>query len=88
MVEVTQAVAVHPQISDMKVKVIVYALTDVAGHVTTSVVGDHADNICFGGIGNDGKYHQYDSYEGFHSYAWAEKLGMRVDCYEKEIEVP
>jgi hypothetical protein len=86
VVEVTQAVAVHPQISDMKVKVIVYALTDVAGHVTTSVVGDHTDNICFGGIGNDGKYHQYDSYEGFHSYAWAEKLGMRVDCYENATQ--
>ena len=67
------------------VKVIIYTLTDVDGDVTTSVVGDYGDSICFGGKGNDGQYHQCDSYEGIHSYGWAEKLGMRVDCYEKEI---
>lgn len=63
----------------MSVNVIIYALTDTLGHVSTSVIGDYSSSICFGGIGNDGKYHQYDGYEGIHSYAWAEKLGMRVD---------
>jgi NADH:ubiquinone oxidoreductase subunit D len=48
-------------------------------------VSDYSDNICFGGIANDGQYHQYDSYEGYHSYEWAVKLGMRVDCYEKVV---
>lgn len=69
------------------VKVIVYVLTDINGDVSSSVVGDYSDNICFGGIGNDGKYHQYDSYEGYHPYDWATKLGMTVDCYEKEISI-
>lgn len=71
----------------LKVKVIIYTLTDFEGNTTYSVVGDHSDNICFGGIANDGVYHQYDSYEGYHSYEWAKKLGMTVDCYEKEIEL-
>jgi hypothetical protein len=67
------------------VKVIIYTLTDVNGNIRTSVVSDYSDNICFGGIANDGQYHQYDSYEGYHSYEWAVKLGMRVDCYEKVV---
>jgi hypothetical protein len=69
------------------VKAIVYTLTDAFGDVSHSVVGDHSDNVCFGGIGIDGKYHQYDSYEGHHAYEWAAKLGMKVGCYEKEIEI-
>ena len=71
----------------VKVKVIVYSLTDVNGNVSTSVIGDESDNICFGGQGNDGNYHQYDSYEGYHSYDWAEKWGMTVECHTQEIEI-
>ena len=77
-------------ISTMKtipVKVIIYTLTDVNGDISTSVIQDYSNSICFGGIGNDGTYHQYDSYEGIHSYSWAEKLGMQVNCYEKTIEL-
>lgn len=71
----------------IKVKVIIYTLTDVDGNVHTSVVGDYSDSVCLCGKGNDGEYHQYDSYEGIHAYPWAEKFGMRVDCFEKEIEL-
>ncbi len=67
------------------VKVIIYTLTDIDGNVTTSVVGDYSDNICVCGKGKDGQFHQYDSYEGIHAYSWAEKLGMKLDCFEKEI---
>ncbi len=69
------------------VKVIIYTLTYTKGDISTSVVGDYSDSICFGGIGNDDKYHQYDSYEGHHSYEWAIKLGMSVNCYEKTIDL-
>lgn len=71
----------------LQVKVIIYTLTDVNGDISTSVVGDYGESICFSGVGNDGRTHQYDSYEGYHSYEWAEKLGMKVNCYEKEIEL-
>lgn len=71
----------------LKITVIIYVLCDVNGDYTHSVVGDHSDSISFGGIGNDGKYHQYDSYEGYHAYDWAEKLGMKVECFTKEVEI-
>lgn len=69
------------------VKAIVYTLTDAFGDVTHAVVGNHCDNICLGGIGIDGAYHQYNCYEGRHAYKWAEARGMKVGCYEKDIEI-
>ena len=71
----------------IEVKVIVYALVDVNGDISTSVIGDYDDWICFGGIGSDGQYHQYDSSEGFYSCKWAEELGMRVDRYENFVSI-
>jgi len=71
----------------ISVKVIIYTLTDAYGDISTSVVGDYGNSICFCGVGSDGKTHQYDGYEGIHSYDWAEKLGMTVNCYEKTIDL-
>lgn len=71
----------------IKVKVLVYVLTDVNGKTMTDVVDDCSDHICLHGTGNDGKCHQFDSYEAYHSYDWAARLGMKVDCYEKELEI-
>lgn len=31
------------------------------------VLNDCSDNLCIGGYGNDDKYYQYDSYEGYHA---------------------
>lgn len=71
----------------MKVKVIFYVLTDVHGEKTWDCVKDYSDSICFGGYDKDGKYQQYDSYEGYHSYDWAEKHGFKVECIEKEVDI-
>lgn len=71
----------------LKVKVIIYVLTDAQGNISHSVIGDYTNSICVGGIGSDGKHHQYDSYEGYHCYEWANERGMSLDCYEKEIEL-
>jgi hypothetical protein len=71
----------------ISVKVIIYTLTDVNGEICTCVVEDHSDTVTYNGIGSDGKRHYYDGYEGIHSYDWADKLGMKVDCYEKTIDL-
>lgn len=71
----------------IQVKVIIYTLTDANGNVTTSVVNDYGDSINFGGIGKDGQWHGYDGYEGIHAYPWADELGMKVDCFEKTIDL-
>jgi hypothetical protein len=70
------------------IKVIIYVLTDTQGNKSHYAINDYTQSICVGGIGQDGKYHQYDSYEGIHAYGWAEKLGMKLDCYERAVDVP
>jgi hypothetical protein len=74
-------------IKHIKVKVIINILEDAKGNISTCVIGDYSDSICVGGIGKDGNYHQYDSYEGIHAYGWAEKLGMKMTCQESMIDI-
>lgn len=71
----------------MEIEFYIFVLTDATGNKTYDVVGEPSDNICIGGIGKDFQYHQYDSYEGYHAYGWAEKLGMKLDCYNQKITI-
>ena len=37
------------------------------------VLNDPADNLCIGAYGKDGKFYQFDSYEGYHSHEFFQK---------------
>jgi hypothetical protein len=54
--------------------------------VAQVVVDEPADTIRIGGCGKDGKYHQYDSYEAYHSHAYFEQNfeqhGLYTICQE------
>jgi hypothetical protein len=65
-----------------------YRLTDAQGNKKVTVVNDPSDNGCIGGIGSDGEYHQYDSYELWHAYDWAEKLGMKLESGTMKLDIP
>lgn len=71
----------------MKIKVRIYILTDSEGNKTWDIVKESSDNICVGGYDGDGTYHQFDSYEAYHAYTWAETYGFKLECVEKEIEI-
>ena len=51
--------------------------------VSEVMANDTSDNICIGGIGNDGKHRQFDSYEAYHACAFFEqdfeKHGLYVE---------
>ena len=64
----------------------VYRLTDANGDKTFCVVDDPSDDGCIGGYDANGKYQQYDSYELYHAYGWAEKHGMKLECGVMEID--
>lgn len=51
-------------------------------------VRESCDNICIGVTDGAGKYHQYDSYEGYHSHAWAVQRGLEVQSHEFTVELP
>lgn len=74
------------QTSLMK-KIYMYKLTDANGDVCTCVVNDLSDNVCIYGIGSDGNYHQFDSYEGCHAFDWAESHGMVLELGIIEIDL-
>ena len=71
----------------MKKEIHIYRLTDFNGKQYATVVDDPSDTGSIGGYGEDGKYHQYDSYELWHAYDWAEKLGMKLEYGTIEIEI-
>lgn len=71
----------------IKIKLYTYILTDARGNHDTSTVDNLSSSICFGGHDKNGQYQQYDSYEGCHSYAWAEKHGMSVKMVESYIDI-
>lgn len=54
------------------------------------VINDPSDNLCIGGIGIDGKYYQFDSYEAYHAANWfAEREsvhGLRVDSVKVSVD--
>lgn len=72
----------------MKKTIYLYRLTDAAGDQQITVVDEQSDDGCIGGYDRDGKYHQYDSYELYHAYEWAEKHGMKLESGIMEIDVP
>ena len=39
----------------------------------TVVLNDPSDNLCIGAYGKDGKFYQFDSYEGYHSHDFFQK---------------
>ena len=71
----------------MKIKFYIYILTDANGDKSYDVVKEECDNICIYGYDNEGQYRQYDSYEGYHAYTWAETYGFKLECIKKEIEI-
>jgi hypothetical protein len=71
----------------MKIKVYFYTLTDALGKKSWDCVSDLSNNICVGGYDVDGIYHQYDSYEGCHSYEWAKYHGFKMEMIEKKIDI-
>jgi hypothetical protein len=58
--------------------------------VQTKVLDDCSDNLCIGYTGNDGKYWQFDSYEGWYAESFFEKEfhlhGLKVTS--KQIDIP
>jgi hypothetical protein len=69
-------------------KIYLYKLTDAKGNVTVTVVNDLSDDGCIGGYDSNGNYQQYDSYELYHAYTWAEEHGMKFESGSMNIEVP
>lgn len=72
----------------MRKKIYLYRLTDARGNKQITVLDEPSDIGTIGGYGSDGKYHQYDSYELWHAYSWAEERGMKLESAEMEIEIP
>jgi hypothetical protein len=72
----------------MKKTLYFYRLTDFKGDQRITVVDDPSDSGCIGGYGKDGIYQQYDSYELYHAYEWAEDRGMKLQYGEIEIVIP
>jgi len=71
----------------MKVKVIFYVVKDARGNKSWDCASDYASTVTLYGEDKDGKFQQYDSYEGYHAYPWAEKHGFTLECIEKEVEL-
>lgn len=65
-----------------------YRLTDARGDARIVVVDDPNDDGCIGGYDANGKYHQYDSYELWHAYAWAKERGMVLESGTMDVEIP
>jgi hypothetical protein len=72
----------------MKKELYFYRLTDTQGNQDLVVIDQSNDNGCIGGIGADGEYHQYDSYELYHAHEWAEKYGMKLESGRMEVDIP
>jgi len=71
----------------MMIKIYIYKLTDCWGNICWDCVSDTSNNICLYGHYLDSKYHQYDSYEGYHAYKWAEAYGFKLELIERLIEI-
>lgn len=71
----------------MKKIMYVYRLTDANGDQTVAVVNEASDNSTIGGYDKDGVYQQYDSYELYYAYEWAESHGMKLESGTVEIDV-
>lgn len=69
------------------VSCLVYRLTDAEGNFDYAIVKEGSDKATLIGIGSDGKRHQFDSEEIYHSFEWAEKYGMKVDMAETHIKI-
>lgn len=65
----------------------VYRLTDAEGNFDYAIVKEGSDKAILIGIGSDGKHHQFDSEEIYHSFKWAEKHGMKVEMAETHIKI-
>lgn len=65
----------------------VYTLTDGQGDSRLVVVDDCSDNMTIGGYTADGQYHQFDSYEAYHAYGWAQERGFKLTSETRRIEV-
>jgi hypothetical protein len=66
------------------------AYEDTEVVVETKVLDDCSDNLCIGATGNNGKYYQFDSYEGWYAASFFEQEfhlhGLKVTS--KEINIP
>lgn len=71
----------------MQKDVYVYRLTDAKGDQSVTVVDDPSDNGCIGGYDINGVYQQYDSYELYYAYEWAESHGMKLESAVVKIDL-
>jgi hypothetical protein len=71
----------------MKKTMYLYRLTDARGDQMVTVVDDPTDNGTIGGYDSNGQYQQYDSYELYYAYEWAEKHGFKLESGTVEIDV-
>lgn len=70
------------------IEVYIYELIDALGNKSRCAVNEPSDNICIGGYDKHGKYHQYDSYEGYHAWGWAaEYEGFTLRQYIAKIDL-
>lgn len=53
------------------------------------VLDDSSDNLCIGATGADGKYHQFDSYEGYHAASYfAANPEWKLEIRSYQVEIP
>lgn len=65
----------------------IYRLTDAQGNQSATVINDLTDSGRIGGIDKNGTYQQYDSYELWYAYDWAEKHGMKLEYGKVDIDI-
>ena len=65
----------------------VYQLLLNGNVVATTVVNDPSDTGCIGAKDANGIYQQFDSYEMYNAYGWAEENGFKLRSCKKTIEI-
>ena len=71
----------------MKKTVYIYRLTDANGDQKFTIVDDPSDSGCIGGYNKEGQYQQYDGYELYYAYEWAQERGMKLTCGTVELDM-
>jgi hypothetical protein len=66
----------------------VYRLVNDEGQVLDeNIVENRSDKLCIGGYGNDGKYHQFDSYESALPGPYFDSLNVGLKIVSTEVKI-
>ena len=67
----------------MKIKLLIYKLTDSWGGISWDCCQEPSDSIVIGGYDENYDYQQFDC-EAYYIYTWADTYGFKVENIEKE----